>query len=262
MLQRKTWPCASRARCVWFIGGCVMDTSSHLCSFVPLAVTNMSDNTLCVAGVNPKTNEWIRPVEPGFHCLFGKHLHYFPQNTKVKACFHDVQPRSESDDPYGLHAEDSPIAKQPEIFSVLTPTTKLEILNNVADTNLLDGIGAPGRSMFLVRVKDFRIDLHNESDFRLIYFQGGGTNLTLSRDHLDSNFPFIGISSKGIPCRMRGCESIRSIRQDGRIIGLAQILATYPHAEVYFAFSLSSLFKDKHWMILAGIHVVGDEIWL
>jgi hypothetical protein len=240
-----------------------MGKSQHACSFVPLAVTNMSDSTLCVAGVNPETNKWIRPVEPGFHCLFENHLHYFPQNTKVKACFHAAQPRPESDDPYGLHAEDSPITERPEILSVLAATTKLEILNNVADTNLLNEVGVPGRSMFLVRVKDLKIDLHNESDFRLIYFQGGDTNLTLFRDHLDSNFPSIGISSKGIPCRMRGCnEFIRSIREDGHIIGMAQILAPHPDVEVYFAFSLSGLFEGKHWMILAGIHVVGEEIWL
>ncbi|MCK4246509.1 hypothetical protein KAX14_04675 [Candidatus Bipolaricaulota bacterium] len=62
---------------------------------------------------------------------------------------------------------------------------------------------------------------------------------------------------------MRGCnESIRLAQEDGHIIGMAQILATHPYADVYFALSLSSLFEGKHWMILAGIHVVGDEIWL
>ena len=52
------------------------------------------------------------------------------------------------------------------------------------------------------------------------------------------------------------------IRGEGRTVGLSEVLATYPEAEVCSAFSLSGLFKDKHWMIIAGIHVVGDEIWL
>jgi len=51
------------------------------------------------------------------------------------------------------------------------------------------------------------------------------------------------------------------IRREERTVGLSDVRATYPEAEVYRAFSLSSFFKDTHWMILAGIHVVGDEIW-
>ena len=119
-----------------------MDEGRDSCSFVPLAITNMSENTLCVAGVNPDTSEWIRPVEPGFHCLFENHLHWFPQNTIVKACFRDAQPRSESDDPHGLHSEDFPVIDQPHILSGLTPTTKLAILKNAADSTLLNEIGA------------------------------------------------------------------------------------------------------------------------
>ena len=240
-----------------------MDEGRDLCSFVPLAITNMSENTLCVAGVNPDTNDWIRPVEPGFHCLFENHLDWFPQNTIVKASFRDAQPRSESDDPHGLHSEDFPVIHRPHILSGLTPTTKLAILKNAADGTLLNEIGASSRSMFLVHVEDLELDLHNEADLRLVHFQGGGTNLALFRSHLDLNFPFIGISSRGIPCRMRGCnEFVRLAREDGYIIGMAQILAAHPYADVYFALSLSSLFEGKHWMILAGIHVVGDEIWL
>jgi len=62
---------------------------------------------------------------------------------------------------------------------------------------------------------------------------------------------------------MLGCgEFIATLRGDGRIVEKGDILATYADPEVYFAFSLSGLFKDTHCMILAGIHVVGDEIWL
>lgn len=53
-----------------------------------------------------------------------------------------------------------------------------------------------------------------------------------------------------------------TIPGDGHIVGIGKILVTYTNAKVYFVFNLSGLSEGKYWMILAGIHVVGDEIWL
>ena len=236
---------------------------SDTCSsnFLPLAISDMANEAICVAGIKPKTLKWIRPVKQGYHCMFEQHLDWFPLNTILKAPFRGKQPRSLEEDPYGLHSEDKVIVGRPRVISQLTALQKQAILGKTTDKDLRKAVGAPGRSLFLVRVDDFHCSFRDESDVR-VKFHGGGVTTDTLRNYVNSNFSYIGVSSRGFPCRVRGwLDFVRPLRK-GLYLDYEDILRMDPYAEVFFVLSLSSLLHGKHWLILAGIHIVGEEIWL
>lgn len=233
----------------------------YLSDFLLLAISDMTDKAICVAGIEPETLEWIRPVKQGYHCLFEEHVEWFPPNTILEVPFYAKQLRPLEEDPYGLHSEDEVINGPPTTVSKLTATQKRNILNKAADRNLKKALGTPGRSLFLVCVEDFRCSFKDETDLR-VEFKGGNTTNTDLRKYLYSNVPHIGLSPKGLPCRVRGwLDFVRPLRR-GLYLDYEDILRMDPNAEVFFALSLSGLLHGKHWLILAGIHIVGEEIWL
>ncbi len=230
-------------------------------NFLPLAISDMANGAICVAGIEPKTLEWIRPVKQGYHSLFGQHLNWFPFNTILEAPFYGKQPRPLEEDPYSLHSEDEVIVGRPRVILKLTAPQKQAILSKATDKDLKKVIGIQGRSLFLVRVEGFRCSFKDESDVR-VEFHGGGITTDSLRNYANFNFPYIGLSSRGFPCRVRGWLDFARPLRKGLYLDYEDILRMDPYAKVFFVLSLSGLLHGKHWLILAGIHIVGEEIWL
>jgi hypothetical protein len=235
--------------------------------FLPLAISSMRGDSICVAGVNVDTLDWIRVVCDGKYSMKKVHKDWFHANH-----IHDIhliknQARPSKLDPWGIHIEDWVIKDQPRTVDTISPPKKIAILQNLQDRDLKVSL-LKKRSLFLIEPITYRV-IPREGKPPKVAFSVGDADTDVLRDDPRLQASHIGISSLGCPCTcLRWPEWVR---QFGTIGGKRTIREAANSVQTYLTLSLTawpppSKFPEKmrkHYLLVAGIHVVGKErIWL
>ena len=235
--------------------------------FLPLAISSMQGDSICVAGVNVDTLDWIRVVCAGKYSMKKVHKDWFHANHIYDIHLIKNQARPSKLDPWGLHIEDWVIKDQPGVVDTISPLRKIALLQNLQDRDLKVSL-LEKRSLFLIEPTTYRV-IPREGKSPKVEFSVGDADTDGFRDDPRLQAGHIGISSLGCPCTcLRWPEWVR---QFGTIGGKGTIREAANSLQTYFTLSLTawppaSKFpekKRKHYLLVAGIHVVGEErIWL
>ena len=226
--------------------------------FVPLAMSKMGEHGTCVAGVDLDSGQWIRPVVSGHSCLFEE------QTTQFKANhIHDLvvgATLTPSPDASTYHTEDRVFIRVNRVGEQLSPGGKLNLLRSFASGSLASSLFAGGSSLYLIEPEDvaYKLDQYGEKRrFHLSGFPPPQEWTAALEERL------IGISVSGIPCT---CPRWKAFSQENwldKAVTLAMIRDYTDGANVFLVVSLGRLYKEKHWVMVAGVHIVGDDrIWL
>ncbi len=225
--------------------------------FVPLAMSEMGEHGTCVAGMDIDKKMWIRPVIVGASCLFEKQAAKFELNH-----IHELRIGARplvNGELTSFHTEDRAYHAVSRLSETLSASGKLELLRSTADKDLGASLLAGGRSLFIVEPQDmtFRIDEYGKPRVGI----AGFPDSPISEVALDDKG--IGISRSGIPCTCPFWNSFSSQTWPGKSISLSMINHHTAGASVFLAISLGRLYDGKHWLMVAGVHIVGDDrIWL
>lgn len=228
--------------------------------FFPLAKAEMKGEGVCVAGIDVRTGRWVRPVLRGMRCVSRERADQFLPNHMHDMWVGDVQPRNGEKDPLGHHSEDRVLI---EVLAgaPLSPSEKLRILDSVCDQDLASSLRTGRRSLFLVQPRSFSYrDGFGNPRFRFestvpATRQGG------SNSHLEAGR--IGISDRGLKCTCRRWVDFAVARWGQSNVSEGLLHNACPGARIWLALSLTALFEGKYWLVVAGVHVVGeDKIWL
>lgn len=225
--------------------------------FVPLAMSQMKDHGTCVAGVCVDQQEWIRPIVAGSPCLFEQQTAQFVPNhvheLRVGQLLHAVHesPR--------FHSEDRIFREVVEIMEPLSAHTKIEVLEHVVDPDLATSLITGGRSLFLIKPQEFCYFQDEHGKHRMLI--DGFPTSPLTQAAIEGKG--IGVSTTGIPCTCPRWRGLAEKTWPGEAVTLSSIHRHTSGARVYLAMSLSRLYHGKHWIMAAGVHIVGeDRIWL
>jgi hypothetical protein len=235
--------------------------------FLPLAISSMKGNSICVAGVNVDKLDWIRTVRAGTYSMEKVHKDWFHVNQIHEIRLIENQPRPRQFDPWGLHVEDWVIKDHPRLVGPISPPEKMALLQDLQDKDLKASL-LDKRSLFLIEPTNFRV-IPQEGKLPKIAFSVGYTNTNDLRDNHLLQASHIGISSFGCPCTCLRWPEL--VRQLGNISDESTIRELGDDVKTYFTLSLAAAWrppdlpekKKKHYLLVAGIHVVGKErIWL
>lgn len=230
--------------------------------FLPLAIAEMEGEGVCIAGVDVGTRWWVRPVVPGKRRVFSEHASQFVPNHMHDMLVGGVQPRRAQDDPLGHHSEDRVLVEVRGRSGPVSPSEKLRILDGACDRDLASSLRTGRRSLFLVQPRSFSYGMDEfgaprfrfESTVPATRQPGSNSSLEAGR---------IAISTRGPKCTCPRWVDF-AVGRWGRLVVDERLLQNAcPGARIYLALSLSALYEEKYWLIVAGVHVVGeDQIWL
>jgi hypothetical protein len=234
-------------------------------AFLPLAVSSMSADAVCVAGLDINKRSWVRLVRRGMYSLKEADSVVFRDRSLMGVRVGAPQVRPVRIDPRGLHTEDSVIEGKPRKLASLDPGDKLALLESAVDEDLERALSTK-RSLFVVEPSRVRLIPRDGKQPKIAFeTPTTSTNALRSSQILDRNL--IGISSQGCPCNClawdQAPESLSRVRTHIDIRELC------PGARVFLALSLTGwpltlpTEKQKHYLLVAGIHVIGrNRVWL
>ena len=230
--------------------------------FLPLAMSEMGGEGVCVAGIDVASLQWIRPVVRNYSCLFAEQAQAFQSNAIHQMEVGSRQVRPKSKDPFKRHAEDRVLLAGAAVASFLDPTYKRTLLVRLAESNLLDAVLAPSRSLFLVRPNHYGAAL-GEDEWRW-NFTVGSTSIAALCDLPALDELATGVSRRGMKCTCPRWTSFAADKFSGsRQIHDRDITGLPGSPVLYLTLSLSSVKYEKYWMMVAGVHLVGEsQIWL
>jgi hypothetical protein len=227
--------------------------------FFPLAMAEMRGEGICVAGVDVDTGRWVRPVVEDRRCLFDRQARDFEWNR-----YHDVnlgrqQRRGLDIDPLGHHTEDCVFASARQQSLVRDSSEKSAILERMLDPDLALSLGSGRRSLFLAKpvAFDYAVDELGKSRFRFMH-------AFLPAEEAPRRLAQrIDFSKSGIRCTSPQWDAFAQAHWHSASVSEGQLDELDPTAELYAVLSLSSLYRESYWLIVAGVHVVGrDKLWL
>lgn len=223
----------------------------------------MKGNAICVAGFDLKTHSWIRLTNRGYYCMFTDQKGWFPPNTVLKVRIGGHQKRSPDKDPYHLHREDRIILGRPKRIRNIGKEEKRKLLDGNVDKDLTKALVSQNRSLFLVKPKNFKY-LSQQVGKPKIAFSTAKTSTDKLRSSTQLQNAHIGVSSMGCPCTCLRWKKFQ--KEEGIIRTNIELKSIFPNSSVYFVLSLTGLFGEstekKHWLLVAGVHIVGDKVWL
>lgn len=233
--------------------------------FLPLAVSTMRGDAVCVAGVNVVTRQWIRLVRRGKHALFSADSSPFLPRQLMRVKLGEHQPRPQALDPMDLHVEDRLLEGNPVTISDVSAGDRTDLLQAILDRDLEQALREK-RSLFLVEPTSFRVHLRQEKSPKI-----ASSTVSTSTDDLRKSSELernkIGISSIGCPCTCLAWSGSRP-RLD-HVRSQKDVERIWPGARTFFALSLTGwptnlpTERQKHYLLVAGIHILGrDQVWL
>jgi len=231
--------------------------------FLPLAIAAMEGGARCVAGVHLGTRKWLRPVVHGYRCIFEEEAALFKPNHVHQLVLGGPQRRRHEDDPLGYHAEDRVLREIGSAAEPVSPAVKLQVLEDACDRDLKRAIEAGKRSLFLVNPETYAFRENQQDGARFLFSSElpatrytGGRRFTLKGQR-------IAIGSAGPKCTCPQWVEFARARWPGWSVHEDLLHSSFPGARLYLVVSLSALYEDYYWLIVAGVHVVHEvRIWL
>ena len=148
------------------------------------------------------------------------------------------------------------------IDEFVDPATKTEILEGAKDHDLRLAIGSGHRSLFLIEARQFRYRIDNYGKPRFSFQSTLPATLAESSTQalIGSR---IAVSQWGPACTCSEWGEFAGRTWPGQEITEHHLSVLSPDARLFLNLSLSALYNDKYWLIVAGVHIVGeDRIWL
>ncbi len=230
--------------------------------FIPLAMSEMGGEGVCVAGIDIDTLAWLRPVRRKYGCLFVEQARDFVPNSLHEIDLGPRQLRPQSKDPFGRHVEDRILTRQPEVLEQIQPLEKRATLVKILDQNLQQALTTPGRSLFLVRPTNYKVEWVSEGEWRW-HFEVAGVPLFQIRTAPSLEPTLVGISGKGCKCTCPLWREFAKHTFGATSIDREDVKRLLGDATLFLTLSLSALEYEKYWLMVAGVHIVGDDrIWL
>jgi len=242
-----------------------LDTQAGEVLFLPLAVSAMRGDAVCVAGVNVISRKWVRLVRRGKYALFSEDSSPFLPRQLMRVKLGGRQPRPQALDPMGLHVEDRLLEGNPVAISDVSADDRTDLLQAMLDRDLERAL-LEKRSLFLIEPISFRVHLRQEQSPKIAF-----STVFTSTDDLRGSSALeqnkIGVSSIGCPCTCLTWSGSRPLLDHVR--SEKDVGRTWPGARTFFALSLTGWPTDlpterqKHYLLVAGIHILGrDQVWL
>jgi len=231
--------------------------------FLPLAIATMQGEARCVAGLDVNAGSWVRPVVRGYRCLFQEQVAQFKPDHIHRLALGGSQPRSPDEDPLGYHTEDRPLVEIGRRSGPITPALKIQILERTCDSDLAQVIKSGSRSLFAVQPETFSYREDDAAGARFLFSSSlpvtrhtGGRRCTLEEQR-------IAVGSAGPKCTCPRWLEFARARWAGRSVNEDLLRRSFPDARMYLVVSLSALYEDYYWLIVAAVHVVQeDKTWL
>jgi len=172
------------------------------------------------------------------------------------------QRRPQSKDPLERHVEDRILTHQPKILEQIQPIRKKAMLVKILDLDLLGALTTPGRSLFLVCPANYEIELISGGEWRW-RFEVAGVPLYQIRAARSLEPTLVGISGKGCKCTCPLWREFAEQRFGISCLDQEDVKRLLGDATLFLTLSLSALEYEKYWLMVAGVHIVGDDrIWL
>ena len=233
--------------------------------FLPLAVSSMQGEAVCVAGLNVITRRWVRLVRRGKHALFSDDSTPFLGRRLMRVELGDHQARPQDVDPLGLHVEDRALVGSPAPIAEVSLSDKIVLLESMVESSLEQSL-AERRTLFLVEPVTFRM-IPRPGQSPKVAFSTAGTDTDALRGSSVLEQNKIGISSVGCPCTCLAWPQFAV--EFGRVRSKNEIDRACPGARTFFALSLTGwptslpIERQRHYLLVAGVHVIGrDRVWL
>jgi len=230
--------------------------------FLPLAISDMAGEGICVAGLDIDAQKLIRLVLPGKRCLFTEQATQFMANAILEVRVGKRQPREESVDPEVRHAEDvAMVGAAPDPIPV-KPREKLGLLTRRVDHDLHLSVARGGRSLLLVELREFsyRTDAYGKQRFG---FMSSVPATSAGSSSTSIHGKRISVSQEGPACTCPSWIAFADRRWPGQAVTRQEVASACPDSKLFLLLSLSALYSGRYWLIAAGVHIVGEStIWL
>lgn len=238
-------------------------------AFLPLALSRMDDSSTCVAGIDLKTQQWVRLVRSrGWHSISASNAKTYDYASIFGVVLGGHEARNPADDPrnLGLHVEDRLLLGKPRRISPIKPSQRLSVLTSKLDARLLPAL-LEKRSLFLVEPRRFEFVSCDEGKLR-VAFDVDGLDTRAIHSSSELRARYVRISRHGCSCNClarlgTGTVAGHEINTD------RDVSEATGGARVFFALSLGAWARtleepwQGHYLILAGMHVIDKErSWL
>lgn len=223
----------------------------------------MQSEAHCVAGLDVNTGSWVRPVVRGYRCVFADQAAQFKPNHIHQLVLGSSQPRNPDEDPLGYHAEDRPLVEIGRGSGPVSSADKLQILEKACSSDLATELKGGNRSLFVVRPDSFsyREDRVDGARFLFTSTIPGTRHTRGERSTLQEER--VAVGSAGPKCTCPRWLEFARARWPGWSVNEDLLRQSLPDARLYSVVSLSALYEEYYWLIVAGVHVVNEvEIWL
>ncbi len=139
---------------------------------------------------------------------------------------------------------------------------KQAMLGKIVDRDLLQALTTPGRSLFLVRPTNYKVKLVSEGEWRW-RFEVAGVPLFQIRNASSLEPTLIGVSGKGCKCTCPLGREFAEQKFGAPSLDQEDVKRLLGDVTLFLILSLSALEYEKYWLMVAGVHIVGDDrIWL
>ncbi|MEW6097088.1 MAG: hypothetical protein AB1567_11290 [bacterium] len=219
---------------------------------VVLAMTKMA-NGVCIAGVEPETGEWIRPVrldisDPMEHCI---------QLTDfiIKGQPH-IKPLALSrfglkePNPVPPHIEDWLIDRRvkPNLLKELSNPERLDFLNLHSSQNTLSKLEGLNCSLGMIIPLDFSFHFKPNK---------AGDDIAVRVNFSANSRNYSNIPCSDIKMRALGRKVLSYLGKSEHWL-FRQDFDKKGYQQVFFAMGLTRLYKGKNWLMVIGVHTVPE----
>ncbi|MDI6735777.1 MAG: hypothetical protein QME42_06235 [bacterium] len=221
-------------------------------NLVILAMTKMA-NGVCIAGIEPETGQWIRPVrldvsDPMEHCIQLTDF-IIKGQPQIKylglSQFGLKEPKPEPP-----HIEDWLIDRRvkPKLVKELSNSEKIEFLKAHSHQDDLPNLEGLKYSLGMITPEDFSFHFKPNK---------AGDDIAVRVDFSVNSRNYSDIPCSDIKMRALGRKVLSYLgKSEHRLF--RQDFDKKGYEQVFFAMGLTRPYKDKNWLMVIGVHTVPE----
>lgn len=192
--------------------------------------------------------------------MFADQAAQFRPNHIHQLVLGSSQPRNPDEDPLVYRTEDRPLGEIGRGSGPVSSADKLQILEKACSSDLATDLKGGNRSLFVVRFS-YREDRVNGARFLFTSTIPGTRHTRGERSTLQEER--VAVGSAGPKCTCPRWLEFARARWPGGSVNEDLLRQSLPGARLCLVVSLSALYEEYYWMIVAGVHVVNEaETWL